>query len=345
MDYSIELILMDKAIAYVKSLFIPSDSNNFQPKLFHSRFLLYCAVLLLCLKIIFLISSVNLPINIFFADVTKTSLINLTNQSREMIGLDPLVESAKLDDAALLKAQDMVKNNYFSHQSPSGVTPWYWFSKTGYVYKYAGENLAVGFFESKDLYQAWLNSPAHKDNLLSPNYKEIGIAVVSGFGDKDAIVVVQLFGAPKTSVQKTVQNTQTTNTQTQVNESVQNKTEIVEENIAEENTNDETVVLPEVLSQSIKSLSFSEMVTEAKDNMYLRFMNFVSYGSEKAIQIAIYVFWVITVITLYFSLPTALNRENRHLLIRSVIIILLLSTAIMLNKETLSAIFPHQINI
>src|SRR6185436_16880757 len=73
--------------------------------------------------------------------------------------------------------------------------PWYWFKQAGYVYKYAGENLAVGFVDSKTVYDAWFNSPSHKANLLNKNYTQVGTAIVSGF-DGNSIVVVQEFGRP-----------------------------------------------------------------------------------------------------------------------------------------------------
>src|SRR6185436_7850636 len=100
-----------------------------------------------------------------------------------------------LNKAAMAKAQDMVKNGYFAHESPQGISPWYWFKQAGYVYKYAGENLAVGFVDSKTVYDAWFNSPSHKANLLNKNYTQVGTAIVSGF-DGNSIVVVQEFGRP-----------------------------------------------------------------------------------------------------------------------------------------------------
>ena len=169
----------------------------FLRKIMESNILLGFVVLLLLLKIVLIGFSVNLPFNVFFADITKITLENLANQTRQSLGLGILASSLKLDQAARLKAEDMVKNQYFSHTSPTGVTPWFWFSQTDYNYKYAGENLAIGFFDSEEVYRAWLDSPSHKANLVNPNYREIGTAIASGFGQNKAVVVVQFFGKPK----------------------------------------------------------------------------------------------------------------------------------------------------
>lgn len=110
----------------------------------------------------------------------------------------------------------MVQNGYFSHESPSGLTPWFWLDKVGYDYEYAGENLAVNFTNSEDVSNAWMNSPLHRANILSENYKEIGMAMHDGvYENKDTIFVVQMFGSqvekeivPDTSV--ITSNTETT---------------------------------------------------------------------------------------------------------------------------------------
>lgn len=130
-----------------------------------------------------------------FAQATKEEIISLVNQERQKAGLDPLVESPTLNQAAALKAQDMVGNNYFAHTSPEGLSPWHWFEKANYPYKYAGENLAMDFTSASSAMRAWMKSPTHKENIVSSKYKEIGIAVLSGIvEEKETLVAVQLFG-------------------------------------------------------------------------------------------------------------------------------------------------------
>ena len=188
--------IVEQAFDKAKSLILPSQENNYKSRFLQSNFLLYCVVLLLALKIVAVLITINIPHNIFFADITKSTLENFVNQTRQSVGLLPLTESDKLDQAAQLKADNMVQNQYFDHTSPSGITPWAWFLKAGYVYKYAGENLAIGFYESEEVYDAWLNSPSHKANIVNPNYTEVGTAILKGFGPNNSIVVVQEFGSP-----------------------------------------------------------------------------------------------------------------------------------------------------
>jgi len=118
-----------------------------------------------------------------------------TNEARVQNGLPPLTPSYQLDAAASGKLEDMIANSYFAHVSPAGVTPWFWIKKVNYTYSVAGENLAIGFFTAKDTVDAWFKSSSHRANMLSPRYKDIGIAVgKSRIDGNDGIIVVQMFG-------------------------------------------------------------------------------------------------------------------------------------------------------
>lgn len=130
-------------------------------------------------------------------EITEKEVVDLINQAREIEGLDILVENEKLTLAANQKAEDMLKENYFAHNSPSGKTPWFWIEKNNYDYRYAGENLAMDFHNAKDQHSAWMKSPTHKKNILNENFREIGIAIKQGFiEDHLAIITVQEFGTP-----------------------------------------------------------------------------------------------------------------------------------------------------
>jgi hypothetical protein len=75
------------------------------------------------------------------------------------------------------------------------VTPWYWITQTGYEYLYAGENLAKDFITAQSAVDAWMASSTHKSNIISPYYKDMGIAVVEGkLQGKPTVLVVQIFG-------------------------------------------------------------------------------------------------------------------------------------------------------
>jgi hypothetical protein len=131
------------------------------------------------------------------AEITAQKMIKLTNESREKSGLPPLIINDKLTAAAAAKADDMFKFQYFDHNSPSGVTPWHWIKSAGYDYRYAGENLAIDFVTAEGTHMALMRSITHRDNILKPNYTEIGIAVKKGiFSGNESIIIVEEFGAP-----------------------------------------------------------------------------------------------------------------------------------------------------
>jgi len=130
--------------------------------------------------------------------VYASVLVNLTNQNRTTANVSELTVNPLLEKAAQMKADDMAAKGYFAHNTPEGLTPWYWFEKAGYKYSYAGENLAVNFENSDEVETAWMNSPGHFMNIMNPKYTEIGIATSTGiYKGKQAIFVVQLFGTPR----------------------------------------------------------------------------------------------------------------------------------------------------
>lgn len=191
--------MLERVIVKMKRIFVPYQENNYRPKALDSNFLVYFLLGLLALKIVSLAFLLEFPKSAFFADVSKTVLVGLLNSERRGAGLSELQANPLLERAAMLKAQDMLSQGYFSHNSPEGVTPWHWFRVAGYNYYYGGENLGIGFLESEEIHKAWNDSPSHKANLLNPNYKEVGIAVVRGdFKGAPSTVVVQLFGSQKT---------------------------------------------------------------------------------------------------------------------------------------------------
>jgi hypothetical protein len=122
----------------------------------------------------------------------------MANSSRIDNQTPALKENMLLAAAAKLKAEDMAKRGYFAHNSPDGITPWYWLDKVGYTYSYAGENLAINFFDSQDVNNAWMNSPSHRANILSNKYSEMGIGIASGaYQGRETTFIVEFFGRPQ----------------------------------------------------------------------------------------------------------------------------------------------------
>jgi hypothetical protein len=200
-----------KILSKIKNFFWPNKANNFQPHILDDKVITLCILLFLLSKVLCSFQLILIQQSALFADLNAQKIIALTNDIRQQYGLSPLKENPLLDAAAKQKAEDMFQNNYFSHFSPTGVSPWYWINKSGYNYHYAGENLAMNFIDSEEVVRAWLNSPGHRENLLNKNYQDIGLAVLPADFSKSGInqpIVVQLFGSPQ--IEKIKPTTETT---------------------------------------------------------------------------------------------------------------------------------------
>lgn len=181
----------------LQHLFLPHESNNQKAKILHPSSLFTIAAILLVFQLGLNLIPKTFPQVLGYASSISTSdVIRLTNEKRKEIGLSPLTESKTLDSAALAKGQDMLAKGYWAHFAPDGTSPWSFFTKFGYNYRFAGENLARDFSSADSAVAAWMNSPSHKENLLNPNYKEIGIGVVEGgLKGVDTTIIVQFFGS------------------------------------------------------------------------------------------------------------------------------------------------------
>jgi len=133
-------------------------------------------------------------------DITRSGVIDWTNRRRLAEGVDTqLVPDASLHEAAAARVDDMFEHQYFAHESPSGVDASAAAKAAGYSYITIGENLARGGFAgNEDMVNQWMNSPGHRENILNPQYSEIGVAARSGEyrGDK-MWIAVQVFGRPE----------------------------------------------------------------------------------------------------------------------------------------------------
>jgi len=187
-----------KILSKIKNWFLPTTENNFQPGVLSDRSISIFILLFLLIKVVFSFNLILVKQSSLFADISAQRVLALTNEVRQQYNLPIVQEDSLLDKAAQEKAQDMLENKYFDHFSPTGISPWYWIDKSGYDYYYAGENLAMNFLDSEEVINGWLNSPAHKENLLNKDYKDIGIAVLSGDFNNEGInriLVVQMFGS------------------------------------------------------------------------------------------------------------------------------------------------------
>lgn len=179
--------------------FLPSREKKRRARLLaHEALFCYLSALLLLFGALRFVPK-GLPGILGYASrISVSDLLNYTNRERRAHGLKEVKLNNALNAGAAKKASDMFKNNYWAHVSPSGKQPWDFFVSSGYDYQYAGENLAKNFNDSSSVVKAWMNSPSHRENMLNPNYTEIGFAVVNGkLQGYETTLVVQFFGAPR----------------------------------------------------------------------------------------------------------------------------------------------------
>jgi uncharacterized protein YkwD len=178
---------------------VPHHSNQFQPHIIRS----YGIIAILVVATLLFTWSANQRAMVLGveANVTSTELLTSTNEVRKHDGLPPLEYSDVLSNAAYLKAQDMLKKQYWAHTAPDGATPWVWFSEAGYSYAYAGENLARNFTTAKTTIDAWMASQKHRDNILGVHYTDVGFAVVDGsLEGRQTKLIVALYGQPASEI-------------------------------------------------------------------------------------------------------------------------------------------------
>lgn len=181
---------------FLHHLFVPHQRNNYRGKILHHS-TLFALILFLTFSSFSTISVKHLTTGVLGISYTISSseLLTYVNQARVENGLSPLVLNDVLGNAALNKGKDMFSKNYWAHFAPDGTSPWYFIKNSGYEYTYAGENLAKGFTNSKDVVDAWMASPTHRENILSSNYRDMGFAIVEGnLQGEDTVLVVQMFG-------------------------------------------------------------------------------------------------------------------------------------------------------
>lgn len=160
---------------------------------------------------IVLVIGLGLLLNIFWSHAGKgvlgsetalnaQHLLDDTNSRRTADDEMTLELNSKLSLAAQAKADDMVANNYWSHNTPDGRTPWVFMTDAGYTFQAAGENLAYGFDSSSDTLAGWMSSPGHRANILNANYSQVGFGIAHAanyIGAGPETVIVAMYGEPK----------------------------------------------------------------------------------------------------------------------------------------------------
>ncbi len=98
-----------------------------------------------------------------------------------------------LSCAARVHSWDMATQGYFDHSSQNGDQPWDRMTKAGYNWRAAGENIAMGQANPTDVMNAWMSSQGHCQNIMNPDFVDIGIGYHGASGSK---LWTQVFGRP-----------------------------------------------------------------------------------------------------------------------------------------------------
>lgn len=309
----------------IRKYFVPHKENAWKPHLLRDRSILGFFVLIiivqagLLFQILFVFDKTN-----FLASVLPGVLTMLTNEQRAENNLPALREDATLDKAATMKAEDMAKRGYFAHVNPDGEQPWYYFDQAGYDYSAAGENLAVNFFDSKDVATAWMNSPTHRANIVKPDFIDIGIGVASGvYEGKNTVFVVQMFGKPanlKKATASTINSTDIKNDTTKI----KNKTKDSKVSTSVSLKPTDTKVLGEI--------------TEKKTNEKSNFVSNIKQLSTSPKYMSSYIYGIIAfILLLVVLLMVFIRSEKKHhgLVIQGIFLFFIILLLLLLNLKAL----------
>ena len=127
--------------------------------------------------------------------------LSLVNRDRRQQGLPELVHNPLLDQVAQAHAEDMIRQNYFSHYSKDGKTPMQRVQSTGSSMR-AGENILnyqLGTYKPSrpelisEFQSLFYKSSSHRKVMMRSQYAHFGYGFAAT--PQGRIVAVQMFGA------------------------------------------------------------------------------------------------------------------------------------------------------
>ena len=304
-------------IYWFKKHFIPHEGNDHRPHILRDSNIRNIIVVVIFLEIFtFLIPTfTNLNGTGNMAAVLPAVLAEFTNQERQIQNLQILTVNPILNKAAEMKAMDMATYGYFAHTSPEGKTPWYWIKKAEYKYQYAGENLAINFSDSKDVTDAWMASPTHKENIVKDNYTEIGTGVANGiYEGRETIFVAQVYANPLPEVSK----------QTEFTKSDIKKVEKIASVIKEEPTN----ILGAETAANTENVDVSNSIKSIQEPTFFQKL-FASPRNTTNIILYI-VFWMIA-IALFIYIFIKIKNHHKDLITNGLIVLAIIGAIFVAN--------------
>jgi uncharacterized protein YkwD len=135
------------------------------------------------------------------------SVVARMNAVRRSHGLRVLRMSRRLRTAAVFHSKDMGRRGYFEHDSLTGTSFWRrierFYPSRGFSFWTVGENLLWGSdtYDATFAVREWMESPPHRRNILSRDWREVGIGAVffgrgpGEFGGRPVTIVTADFGS------------------------------------------------------------------------------------------------------------------------------------------------------
>ncbi len=125
----------------------------------------------------------------------QSSLLTAINSARAAAGVAPLRASATLTSAASWQSRELARVGYLDHTSPDGSTLVDRLVRARWQGTAAGEDLAVASTPS-DAVAMWLRSPGHRENLLRPTFRTVGLGLARGvWNGRSALYVTADFAS------------------------------------------------------------------------------------------------------------------------------------------------------
>jgi hypothetical protein len=282
-----------------KKYFIPHKENNHKPHILRNASIALFLGIVLVAEIGYLSATlIIIPRISGVAAVIASNVVDGTNQNRQANNLPALATNPLLVAAAQAKASDMATKGYFAHNSPDGKTPWDWLTAENYPYVYAGENLAVNFYDSQAVVDAWMNSPEHRANILNSHYTDIGIASAEGiYQGSHALFIVQFFGSTA--------NSNSTSTATS------------------------SIASSTLSTQSVLFSSPASLVNAVRD---LPFAN-----SSQVIDLVYFIIFTLIFLSLIFAIFIKINVQHPKLIATAVLLLIVIIILVGFNREIASA--------
>lgn len=140
------------------------------------------------------------------ADQLEGGVLVELNAIRRAHGLVPVRLSQPLSAAADAHSRSMGRYGYFEHESRDGSAFWKrvqrFYGSESYGTWSVGENLlwSTGEVDASRALELWMKSPAHRANILTPRWREVGLSAVSVpgapgvYGGRDVVIITTDFG-------------------------------------------------------------------------------------------------------------------------------------------------------